>query len=400
MATKTIRDLTDEQVRGKRALVRVDFNVPLEGGRVTDDTRIVAALPTIRELLGRGARVVLFSHLGRPKGAPEAKYSLRPVADRLRELLPDATVAFCDASEGDAAVQCTEKLQPGQVAVLENTRFLAGEEKNDAALSQSFARLGDFYVNDAFGSAHRAHASTEGVARHLHPAVAGLLMEKELQYLGRALAEPKRPFVAILGGAKISGKLDVIEQLLPKVDRMLIGGAMANTFFKAMGLETGKSLVEDDRVDMAKSLLSKAGDKLLLPSDAVVAPELKGDAPTTVVARDAVPSDQAMYDVGPKTVEAFAREISSAKTVLWNGPMGVFETPPFDAGTLGVAKALADATSGGATTIVGGGDSAAAIAQAGLEDKVTHVSTGGGASLEFLEGKVLPGVAALDTRGG
>jgi phosphoglycerate kinase len=399
MPTLTIRDLSDDQIRGKRALVRVDFNVPLDGGRVTDDTRITAAIPTIRYLLDRGARVVLFSHLGRPKGGPDAKYSMRPVAARLAELMPGTNVEFCDASEGDAAVACTDRLKPGEVAVLENTRFLPGEEKNDPALSKSFARLGDFYVNDAFGSAHRAHSSTEGVARLLHPAVAGLLMEKELAYLGQALADPKRPFVAILGGAKISGKLDVIEQLLPKVDRMLIGGAMANTFFRAMGLETGKSLVEDDRVEMARGLLSKAGDKLMLPVDAVVAPTLSSDAPTTTVARDAVPADEAMYDVGPRTVDAFANEIRGARTVVWNGPMGVFETPPFDAGTLGVARALADATSNGATTVVGGGDSAAAIAQAGLEDKVTHVSTGGGASLEFLEGKELPGVAALDTRG-
>ncbi|AHG90846.1 Phosphoglycerate kinase [Gemmatirosa kalamazoonensis] len=398
MATKTIRDLTDEQLRGKRALVRVDFNVPLDGGKVGDDTRIVAALPTIQYLVERGARVVLFSHLGRPKAAPDPKYSMRPVAERLAELMPGTKVEFCPASDGDEAVQCTERLQPGGVVVLENTRFLPGEEKNDPALSKAFARLGDVYVNDAFGSAHRAHASTEGVAHLLRPAVAGFLMEKELAYLGQALSDPKRPFVAILGGAKISGKLDVIEQLLPKVDRMLIGGAMANTFFKAMGLETGTSLVEDDRVEMAKSLLSKGGDKLVLPVDAVVAPELKSDARTTVVARDAVPADQAMYDVGPRTVDAFAKEIRAAKTVVWNGPMGVFETPPFDAGTLGVARALAEATAAGATTVVGGGDSAAAIAQAGLEDRVTHVSTGGGASLEFLEGKVLPGVAALDTR--
>ncbi|MBV9879936.1 MAG: phosphoglycerate kinase [Gemmatirosa sp.] len=398
MPTLTIRDLADDQIRGRRALVRVDFNVPLDGGRVTDDTRIVAALPTLRYLLERGARVVLLSHLGRPKGAPEAKYSLRPVAERLAELMPETTVTFCDTTDDGAAVECTRALGDGEVALLENTRFLPGEEKNDAALSQSLARLGDFYVNDAFGAAHRAHASTEGVAHHLHPAVAGLLMEKELAYLGQALAEPKRPFVAILGGAKISGKLDVIEQLLPKVDRMLIGGAMANTFFRAMGLETGKSLVEADRVDMAKSLLATAGDKLLLPVDAVVAPTLSSDAPATTVEREAIPADEAMYDVGVRTIDAFAGEIRAAGTVLWNGPMGVFETPPFDGGTLGVARALADATAHGATTIVGGGDSAAAIAQAGLEHAVTHVSTGGGASLEFLEGKALPGVTALDAR--
>jgi phosphoglycerate kinase len=397
MNKKTIRDLRDEELRGRRALVRVDFNVPLDdAGQVGDDTRIQAALPTLRALAERGARVVLLSHLGRPKGAPEAKYSLRPVATRLGELLPGTNVRFVETTDDEAAVTATRALADGDVLLLENTRFLAGEEANDDELAQSLARLGDLYVNDAFGAAHRAHASTEGIARHLRPAVAGLLMERELTYLGRALTEPQRPFVAILGGAKISGKLDVIEQLLPKVDQMLIGGAMANTFFRAMGLETGKSLVEADRVDMARDLLGKAGDKLVLPIDAIVAPTLSGDAPTRIVTREAIPADQAMFDIGPLTIEAFAEAVVEAKTVLWNGPMGVFETPPFDAGTLGVAHALVEATEAGATTIVGGGDSAAAIADAGLEDRVTHVSTGGGASLEFLEGKLLPGVAALD----
>jgi phosphoglycerate kinase len=400
MHKKTIRDLGDAELRGKRALVRVDFNVPLEEGQVGDDTRIRAAVPTLQYLVERGAKVVLLSHLGRPKGAPEAKYSLRPTVARLAELMPGTTVAFGETTDDDAAVEATRALAEGAILVLENTRFLPGEEKNDAALSERLARLGDVYVNDAFGSAHRAHASTEGVAKHLRPAVAGLLMEKELAYLGRALAEPQRPFVAILGGAKISGKLDVIEQLLPKVDHMLIGGAMANTFFRAMGLETGKSLVEPDRVDMARELVATAGDKLVLPTDALVAAELKGDAATRTVSRDAIPADQAMFDVGPDTIRQFGDVVRSARTVLWNGPMGVFETPPFDAGTRGVAQALVDATAGGATTIVGGGDSAAAIAEAGLEDRVTHVSTGGGASLEFLEGKVLPGVAALDDAAG
>ncbi|MGZ8491731.1 MAG: phosphoglycerate kinase [Gemmatirosa sp.] len=400
MNKKTIRDLRDEELRGRRALVRVDFNVPLENGAVGDDTRIRASLPTIRALLEHGARVVLLSHLGRPKGAPEAKYSLFPVATRLAELLEGPKVTFFSTTVGDEVRAATQQLEPGTVALLENTRFLPGEEQNDDALARELATLGDVYVNDAFGAAHRAHASTEGVARHLRPAVAGLLMEKELEYLGRALAEPKRPFVAILGGAKISGKLDVISALLPKVDRMLIGGAMANTFFRAMGLETGKSLVEEDRVDMARELLATSGDKLLLPVDAIVAPTLSGDAPTKIVTRAAIPADQAMFDIGPLSIEAFAEEVCEAKTVLWNGPMGVFETPPFDAGTLGVARALVEATEQGATTIVGGGDSAAAIAQAGLENRVTHVSTGGGASLEFLEGKELPGVAALDDREG
>ncbi|HZF68587.1 MAG TPA: phosphoglycerate kinase [Gemmatirosa sp.] len=396
MHKQTIRDLAPDALRGKRALVRVDFNVPLDGDQVGDDTRIRAALPTIETLVDRGAKVILMSHLGRPKGAPEAKYSLRAVSTRLAELLPGRPVAFGDTTVGDAAEQATRRVPEGGVLLLENTRFLPGEEKNDDALARQLARLGDLYVNDAFGAAHRAHASTEGVARQLRPAVAGLLMEKELAYLGRALAEPQRPFVAILGGAKISGKLDVIEQLLPKVDCMLIGGAMANTFFRAMGLETGKSLVEADRVEMAKALLAKAGEKLELPIDAVVARELQSDAPRRTLPREAMPADEAMYDVGPQTVARYAAIIRRAKTVLWNGPMGVFETPPFDAGTNGVAHALAAATEAGATTIVGGGDSAAAVAQAGLEDRVTHVSTGGGASLEFLEGKVLPGVAALD----
>jgi phosphoglycerate kinase len=397
MNKQTIRDLADDQLRGRRALVRVDFNVPLDAdGRVADDTRIQAALPTLRYLVERGARVVILSHLGRPKGAPEPKYSLQPVARRLAELMPGTDVDFCGTTDSDEAYQTVERLADGAIVVLENTRFLGGEEKNDERLARDLAKLGDLYVNDAFGAAHRAHASTEGIAHVLRPAVAGLLMERELAYLGRALAQPERPFVAVLGGAKISGKMDVIEQLLPKVDHLLVGGAMACTFFRAMGFETGRSLVEADRVDMARGVLERAGDKLVLPTDAVVAPELSGDAPTRAVGRDAIPADQAMFDVGPDTIARYASLVRGAKTVLWNGPMGVFETPPFDAGTLGVARALADATAAGATTIVGGGDSAAAIAQAGLEAQVTHVSTGGGASLEFLEGKVLPGVAALD----
>jgi phosphoglycerate kinase len=308
MNKKTVRDLTDAQLRGRRALVRVDFNVPLDADRrVADDTRITAALPTLRFLTERGARVVLLSHLGRPKGAPEPKYSLRPVADRLAELMPGTGVDFCETTDTADAIQATERLGDGQVLLLENTRFLAGEEANDERLARDLAKLGDLYVNDAFGAAHRAHASTEGIAHHLRPAVAGLLMEKELAYLGRALAEPERPFVAILGGAKISGKLDVIAQLLPKVDRMLIGGAMANTFLRAMGLETGRSLVEEDRVEMARQLLATAGEKLVLPTDAVVAAELSAEAASRTVARDAIPSDQAMYDVGPQTIASSAR---------------------------------------------------------------------------------------------
>jgi phosphoglycerate kinase len=293
-------------------------------------------------------------------------------------------------------VKATHELRPGQVLLLENTRFLPGEERNDERLSRDLAKLGDLFVNDAFGAAHRAHASTVGVAEVLHPAVAGLLMAKELDYLGRAVREPKRPFVAILGGAKISGKIDVISDLLPRVDGMLIGGAMACTFFQAMGLGVGKSLVEPDRVAMAKDLLARSGARLTLPHDAVVAPALDQAARAHVVARDRIPADEAMFDIGPRTAESFGRAIGIAKTVVWNGPMGVFETPPFDAGTLAVARAMAAATAAGTTTIVGGGDSAAAVAHAGLEAQMSHVSTGGGASLEFLEGKTLPGVEALD----
>ena len=399
MNKKTIRDLRDSDLRGKRALVRVDFNVPLDDdGRVGDDTRIRAALPTIRSLLERGARVVLLSHLGRPKGKPEAKYSLEPVARRLAELLPNEEVTFVESTDTDEALKATR--HGGRVVLLENTRFLGGEEKNDERLSRALAELGDVYVNDAFGSAHRAHASTEGVARYLKPAVAGLLMEKELQYLGAAVADPKRPFIAILGGAKISGKIDVIQNLLPKVDRLIIGGAMACTFFKAMGLETGKSLVEADRVDMAKELLRTGDRKLELPRDASVAPSLDEGAKAHSVMRDRIPPNEGMFDIGPEAARQFGEIIAGAKTIVWNGPMGVFEKPPFDAGTRAVADAMARATKKGATTVVGGGDSAAAVAELGLESAMSHVSTGGGASLELLEGKVLPGVAALDDRTG
>jgi phosphoglycerate kinase len=397
MNKKTIRDLSDQEVKGRRALVRVDFNVPLDKGRVTDDTRIRAALPTIQALLDRGARVVLLSHLGRPKGRPEAKYSLEPVARRLGELLPEQHVVFVESTDTDEAVKATHDAS-ALVVVLENTRFLDGEEKNDEGVCRELAELGDFFVNDAFGSAHRAHASTEGIAHCLHPAVAGLLMQRELDYLGAALANPSRPFVAVLGGAKISGKIDVIEQLLPRVDRLVIGGAMACTFFKAMGLEVGKSLVEADRVEMAKDLLARAGGKLLIPLDAVVAKSLDAPQSARAVPCDGISPDEAMFDIGPTSAGQFAGIMEGAKTILWNGPMGVFETVPFDAGTRAVAEAMATATQLGATPIVGGGDSAAAVASLGLEAAMSHVSTGGGASLEFLEGKVLPGVAALDDR--
>jgi phosphoglycerate kinase len=392
---RTLESLDPLAIEGRRALVRVDFNCPVKDGVVTDNTRIRAALPTIRYLRERGARVVLLSHLGRPKGGPDPKYSMQPVVRELEKLL-GVPVTFLADPTSDAAVAATRHLPRGGVALGENTRFYPGEERNDRALAERFAALGDFYVNDAFGSAHRAHASTEAVARLLKPAVSGFLMQQELRYLGEALHQPKRPFVAVLGGAKISGKIDLIEALLPKVDAILLGGAMACTFFRAMGLETGNSLVEEDRLDLARQLMAKAGQKLVLPSGAVIAQKLESGAETRAVARDAIPAGWAVYDIDPATEFDFAARIGTAGTVVWNGPMGVFETPPFDRGTLAVARAMADATGRGAVTVIGGGDSAAAVAQAGLADRITHVSTGGGASLEFLEGKELPGVAALD----
>ena len=392
---RTLESLDKGSLEGRRALVRVDFNCPIKDGVVTDDTRIRAALPTIRYLRERGARLVLLSHLGRPKKGPDPKYSMQPVVRALEKLLGSPVTFLPDPTSSDA-VTLTKRLPRGGVAVAENTRFFPGEEENDAALAERFAALGDLYVNDAFGSAHRAHASTEAIARILKPAVSGFLMERELRYLGEALYQPKRPFVAVLGGAKISGKIDLIEALLPKVDEILLGGAMACTFFAAMGLETGKSLVEHERVDLARDLMKKAGKKLVLPTGAVVAPELAAGVETRSVKRDAIPPGWAVYDIDEATESSFGVRIEQAGTVVWNGPMGVFETPPFDHGTLAIARAMAKATSNGAITVIGGGDSAAAVAQAGLADKITHVSTGGGASLEFLEGKELPGVAVLD----
>ncbi len=380
---------------GQRALVRVDFNVPIKDGVVSDDTRIRAALPTIQYLKDKGARVVLLSHLGRPAGAPDPKYSLKPVLRPLEKLL-GAPVSFLDDPASDAAVTFTRRMPRGSVALGENTRFYAGEEQNSTELAQRFAGLGDLYVDDAFGSAHRAHASTEAVAHLLKPAVAGFLLEKELKYLGAAIENPQRPFVAVLGGDKVSGKIDLIEKLLPRVDEILIGGAMACTFFKAMGLEVGQSLVEDDRLELARALMQKAGTKLVLPSGCVVAPELREGITSLTVRRDKVPAGFGVYDIDPPTADDYGERLGRAGTALWNGPMGVFETPPFDSGTKSIAMALAEATSHGAITIVGGGDSAAAVAKLGVADQITHVSTGGGAALEFLEGRVLPGVAALD----
>jgi phosphoglycerate kinase len=388
---RSLADLAPAALDGKRALVRVDFNVPLTDGEVTDDTRIRAALPTITYLREKGARVILLSHLGRPKGGADPKHSLRQLLRPLERLL-GAPVEFIPDPAGAAPL--TRRLRRGAVALVENTRFWPGEERNDPALAQRFAALGDFYVNDAFGAAHRAHASTEAVARLLRPAVAGFLMQKELRYLGEALAAPARPFVAVLGGAKISGKIDVIDALLPRVDRILIGGAMACTFFAALGCETGSSLVERDRVELAKRLLATSGPKLVLPRGGVVAPALDRGAERRAVAREAIPAGWAVYDIDGATQQQFRAHIVEARTVVWNGPMGVFETPPFDEGTRAVAQALVEASGRGAVTVVGGGDSAAAVA--GLEDRLTHVSTGGGAALEFLEGKPLPGVVALE----
>lgn len=399
MAIRAIGKLSvrDLKPRGKRVLVRVDFNVPLEDGRVADATRIRESLPTIQLLRDAGARIVLCSHLGRPKGKLDPSFSLGPVAGELKTML-NAGVKFAKDCIGEEVEHLVHAMKDGDIVLLENLRFHAEEEKNDPEFAKKLARLAELYVNDAFGAAHRAHASTVGVCAFVPLAAAGLLLEKEIDFLSRATSAPERPYVAILGGAKISGKIDVVENLFGKVDSILIGGAMANTFFKSLGWETGQSLVEMDRVDMARELLERAKRErvnLRLPVDCVAATAFAEDAPAITVPAKEMPPDRIMMDIGPATVADFREHILRAKTVLWNGPMGVFEMDRFAAGTNGIAQALADATTKGATTIVGGGDSAAAIAKLGLADQVSHVSTGGGASLEFLEGKVLPGVAAL-----
>ena len=382
----------DVKVAGKRVLIRADLNVPLEKGKIGDDTRIVAALPTIRYALAYGATPIVCSHLGRPKGKPDAKYSLKPVAERLAQLL-DCKVHIAPDCIGPVVELMAASIPHGEVLLLENLRFHAEEETNDPKFAQALASLADVYVNDAFGSAHRAHASTVGVTAYL-PAVAGFLMEKELMFLGQALASPSQPFVALLGGAKVSDKIDVIQNLLARVDCLLIGGGMANTFLKAQGKQVAESLVENEKIGVAEKLLRDNGQKLILPLDVVVADRLDEQAQTRTVSVDAVPVGWRIVDIGPETIELFSRYLSNARTVVWNGPMGIFEMQPFSAGTFAMAHVLANLVN--ATTIIGGGDSASAVERAGVADRISHISTGGGASLEFLEGKELPGVACLD----
>ena len=393
--------IMDLNLASKRVLTRVDFNVPIdEDGQVGDDTRLRASLPTIRHILDQGGRPVLMSHLGRPNGEVVAKLSLKPVAKALQVLLGREVIMApdCIGAQTGAVVKGAPE---GSVVLLENLRFHKEEEDNAPGFAMQLAELGDLYVNDAFGTAHRAHASTEGVTHYFVECAAGLLLQKELDYLGGALAKPKRPFVAIMGGAKISGKIDVIEHLFSKVDTLLVGGGMAFTFLKAMGLEIGKSLLEKDRIDVAANLIQRAKDegvKLLLPVDTVVAADMAEGVPTQIVPRDQIPAELEGFDIGPETRKLFAEEVKKAKTVIWNGPLGVCEIYSFSLGSRAVAQALVDATESGATTIVGGGETAAAVADFGMAEKLSHVSTGGGASLEFLEGKTLPGVAALSDK--
>ena len=391
----SVRDIS---CAGKRVLVRVDFNVPLDKqGHITDDTRIVESLPTIKKILDDGGRAILCSHLGRPKGKPVPEMSLRPVAEHLADLLKQP-VKFADDCIGPEAEQKAKDLKDGQCLLLENLRFHKEEEANDPEFARKLASLAEMYVSDAFGTVHRAHASTEGVTRYFDKAVAGFLIEKELKYLGQALASPQRPFTAVLGGAKISGKIDVINNLLDKVDNLLIGGGMAFTFFKAMGKEIGTSLLEEDKIDLAKQILAAVSRKkvnFMLPVDCIVADDITENAAVKIVGIDAIPADMKGLDIGPKTLDQFSRVLQNSKTIVWNGPMGVFEVEKFSLGTVGLAGQMAQATDHGAVSIIGGGDSAAAAAKAGVEKRITHISTGGGASLEFLEGKTLPGIAAL-----
>jgi phosphoglycerate kinase len=387
---KTVSDL---DVAEKKVLVRVDFNVPIKDGAVGDDTRINAALPTIDYLMDQGSSVILCSHLGRPKGIPSPEFSLKPVSVHLQGML-DQSVYFAEDCIGPKAQEAASKLNSGEILLLENTRFHAGEKKNDPAMAQELASLADLYINDAFGSAHRAHASTEGVAHYL-PSAAGFLLEKEIRYLGEAIADPKHPLIAILGGAKISDKIGVIQNLLDRADQILIGGGMANTFFKAQGYPVGDSLVEEEALETARQLVQSESARLRLPVDVVIADSFENEATRKVMAMGPVPDGWRILDIGPETVKSYGKVISIAGTVVWNGPMGVFEFPNFAEGTFGVAKAVAAC---GATTIVGGGDSVAAVKESGLSDQVTHLSTGGGASLEMLEGKTLPGVAALQDK--
>jgi phosphoglycerate kinase len=398
MTKLTINDL---DLKGKRVFIRVDFNVPLKDGKVSDDTRIRETLPTLRLAIQKGGRLVLASHLGRPKGGPDPKYSLAPVAAKLAEML-GAPVVFASDCVGDDAESKSKALGDGGVLLLENVRFHPEEEKNGEAFSKQLSQLCDgVFVCDAFGSAHRAHSSVVGITKFVKQSAAGLLMEKELAYIGKAITNPARPFVAIIGGAKVSDKIEVVENLMKIADVMLIGGGMAYTFEKAQGLQIGKSLVEDDKLDLAKRLIADAkakNFKLFLPTDHVVAPEFKADAPATICDVTATPADQMGLDIGPKTIAAYSAEIAKAKTIVWNGPMGVFEMPAFAKGTLEIAKAVAAATAAGATSIIGGGDSVAAVHQSGLAKQVSHISTGGGASLEFLGGTKLPGVEALTNK--